>query len=142
VDLTPRRIVVSTVRALVGVDLVAQAATGCGSAGGPATSLATKTPEQAVESAVRSYTAAFLSGQGETAANMLSERCDTPAVREQIISASRTAPALYGQAAIVSIDPVVDGNDASVTYRFNQPAIDQEDQPWVEERGTWRYDKC
>src|SRR5690348_6063973 len=102
---------------------------GCSSVVSPAASAVTKTPEQAVESAVRSYTAAFLSGQGDKAASMLSQRCDTPAVREQIISASRLAPALYGQAAIVSVEPVVNGDNASVTYCFNQPAIDQEDQP-------------
>jgi hypothetical protein len=65
-----------------------------------------------VESAVRSYTAAFLSGQGEKAADMLSERCNTPTKREEIISASRIAPALYGQAAIISVEPTVDGGRA------------------------------
>jgi hypothetical protein len=130
-----------TARAFTSIFLVALSADGC-STGGPTTGVAAKTPEQAVESAVRSYTAAFLSGQGEKAADMLSQRCNTLTMREEIISASRIAPALYGQAAIVSVEPTVDGDRARVTYRFNQPAIDQENQPWVEEFGTWRYDKC
>ena len=96
----------------------------------------------AVEDAVRSYTAAFLSGQGEKAASMLSARCDTPTLRQQTVQASKMAPALYGQARLVSVVPTVDGDHATVTYRFDQPAIDQEGQPWVFEDGAWRYDKC
>jgi hypothetical protein len=95
-----------------------------------------------VEEAVRSYSAAFLSGQGDKAAAMLSTRCDTPALRAQIIEASKSAPALYGQARLVSVVPTVDGDHATVTYRFDQPAIDQENQPWSYETGAWRYDKC
>jgi hypothetical protein len=95
-----------------------------------------------VEDAVRSYSGAFLSGRGEKAAAMLSTRCDSPALRTQIIQAAKAAPALYGQARIVSITPTVDGERATVTYRFDQPAIDQENQPWVLESGAWRYDKC
>lgn len=99
-------------------------------------------PPPSVEDAVRSYSGAFLSGQGDKAAGMLSTRCDTPALRSQIIQASKSAPALYGQARLVSITPIVDGDRATVTYRFDQPAIDQENQPWTLEAGAWRYDKC
>lgn len=99
-------------------------------------------PQPSVEDAVRSYSAAFLSGQGEKAAGLLSARCDTPTLREQIIQASKAAPVLYGQAKLVSVSPTVDGNRATVTYRFDQPAIDQENQPWVYESGAWHYDKC
>jgi hypothetical protein len=95
-----------------------------------------------VEDAVRSYSGAFLSGQGEKAAAMVSARCDTPALRSQIIEASKMAPALYGQARLISITPTVDGDRATVIYRFDQPAIDQENQPWLLESGTWHYDKC
>jgi hypothetical protein len=95
-----------------------------------------------VEDAVRSYSGVFLSGQGEKAATMLSTRCDTAALRSQIIQASKMAPALYGQARLVSITPTVDGDRARVTFRFDQPAIDQENQPWVLESGRWHYDKC
>jgi hypothetical protein len=91
-----------------------------------------------VEDAVRSYSGAFLSGQGEKAAGMVSTRCDTPALREQIIQASKAAPALYGQANLVSIRRTVNGDHATVTYRFDQPAIDQEDQPWIYGSGAWR----
>jgi hypothetical protein len=73
---------------------------------------------------------------------MLSARCDTPALREQLIRASKAAPALYGQAWLVSVTPTVDGDRATVTYRLNQPAIDQENQPWVYESGAWHYAKC
>ena len=90
-----------------------------------------------VEDAVRSYSAAFLSGKGEKAARMLSARCDTPERRDQVIRASKLARTLYGQARIVSVKAKVDGDLAAVTYRFDQPAIDQEDQRWVYESGAW-----
>lgn len=95
-----------------------------------------------LEDAVRSYSAAFLSGQGEKAAGMLSARCDTPALHAQTVQAAAVAPALYGQAKLVSVDPRVSGDRGVVTYRFDQPAIDQQDQRWVYENGVWRYDQC
>lgn len=106
---------------------------GCASSGGTAEQL---------DQAVRTYTGAFLSGQGEKAAGMLSARCDTPALHGQIVQAAAAAPALYGQAKLLSVEPVVAGEHGTVTYRFDQPAIDQENQRWVYESGAWRYDQC
>ena len=72
--------------------VLAGLAAGCGSTSVPS-----------VEDAVRSYSGAFLAGQGEKAAAMLSTRCDAPALRQQIVLASKAVPALYGQARIDSI---------------------------------------
>jgi hypothetical protein len=36
----------------------------------------------------------------------------------------------------------VDGDAATVTYTYSVAAIDQADQPWLLEAGTWRYDDC
>jgi hypothetical protein len=96
----------------------------------------------AIEDAVRSYSSAYLRGDGQTAYDMLSTRCRTIIRLGQLEVASTGAAALYGQAQLISVTPVVDGNHATVTYRFNQPAIDQENQPWVREAGRWHYDKC
>ena len=104
---------------------------GCGSSSGTSAGL---------EQAVRSYSAAFLSGQGVKAAGMLSARCAV--LKPQVVQAAAAAPALYGSAKLVSVAPTVDGERGSVTYRFDQPAIDQENQPWVWEDGAWRYDQC
>ncbi len=112
--------------------LTAALSAACGSSAG--------TPEQ-LEQAVRSYSAAFLSGQGEKAAGMLSQRCG-PQLHQQTVQAASMAPALYGQAKLVSVQPVVDGDHGSVTYRFDQPAIDQENQRWVWGSGAWHYDQC
>lgn len=73
---------------------------------------------------------------------MLSARCDTSTLRAQISYAAAAAAAPYGQARLVSVIPAVDGDRATVTYRFDQPAIDQENQPWVYESNAWRYDQC
>jgi hypothetical protein len=68
-------------RYLVAVGLVAFA-TACSSAttlSAPAPALVAAAPPPSVEDAIRSYSGAFLSGQGEKAAAMLSTRCDTAA---------------------------------------------------------------
>lgn len=117
---------------------VALALTALALAAGCASS--TGTPDQ-LDQAVRSYSAAYLSGQGEKAAGMLSQRCD-PALHAQVVAAASEAPALYGTAKLVSVEPTVNGDHATVTYRFDQPAIDQENQRWVWESGAWRYDQC
>jgi hypothetical protein len=67
---------------------------------------------------------------------------DPTALAEADCPGVETAPGLYGQAKLVSIVRTVDGDHATVTYRFDQPAIDQENQPWSYEAGAWRYDKC
>lgn len=115
------------------VVLVVSLLAGCGSATGTAEQL---------DQAVRDYSAAFLSGQGEKAAGMLSARCNTPALHARIVQLAQMAAALYGQAKIISVEPVVNGKHGAVTYRFDQPAIDQQNQPWTWEDGTWRYDQC
>jgi hypothetical protein len=96
----------------------------------------------AVEDAVRSYSSAYLRGDGQAAYDMLSTRCRKIISLGQLKAASTGAAALYGQAQLISVTPVVDGDHATVTYRFSQPAIDQENQPWVREAGRWHYDKC
>jgi hypothetical protein len=109
--------------------------TGCSA--GPAV-----TPAAAVEDAVRSYSSAYLSGDGQKAHDKLSARCSKVISLEKMKAASAGAAALYGQAQLISVVPVVDGDHATVTYRFSQPAIDQENQPWVREDGSWSYDNC
>lgn len=95
-----------------------------------------------VDDAVRSYTAAFLSGNGDKAYDLLSARCQSVLSREQLRKVSAAAAVLYGQARMISLTSQVHGDHATVTYRFDQPAIDQENQPWVLESGAWRYDHC
>jgi hypothetical protein len=96
----------------------------------------------AVEDAVRSYSSAYLSGDGQKAYDLLSARCKKVISLSEVKAAATGAAVLYGQAQLISVAPIVDGDRASVTYRFNQPAIDQENQPWVREAGGWRRDKC
>jgi hypothetical protein len=90
---------------------------GCGSSGSAAE----------LEQSVRSYSAAFLSGQGEKAAGMLSARCNSPQIRGQIVQAAAAAPALYGTAKLVSVVPTVDA-DRDVPVR---PAGDRPGEPAV-----------
>jgi hypothetical protein len=100
------------------------------------------TDTAAVEDAVRSYSSAYLRGDSQTAYVMLSTRCRKIINLGQLKAASAGGAALYGQAQLISVTSIVDGDHASVTYRFSQPAIDQENQPWVREAGRWHYDAC
>jgi hypothetical protein len=105
-------------------------------------SSATTTPGAAVEDAVRSYSSAYLRGDGPKAYDLLSARCKKVISLSEVKAAATGAAALYGQAQLISVTPIVDGDRAFVTYRFTQPAIDQETQPWAREADGWRRDKC
>lgn len=95
-----------------------------------------------VDDAVRAYTSAYLAGDGAKAHALLSTRCQAAMSPSELGRHAAGAATFYGRARITSLTSSVDGDRATVTYRFDQPAIDQEDQPWVLESGAWRYDQC
>lgn len=82
----------------------------------------TATPMGAVEDAVRSYSSAYLRGDGQKAHDMLSVRCQKILSLGELNAAATGAAALYGRAQLISVIPTVDGDRATVTYRFSQPA--------------------
>ncbi|HEY2204875.1 MAG TPA: nuclear transport factor 2 family protein [Pseudonocardia sp.] len=96
----------------------------------------------AIEEAVRSYTSAFLRGDGRRAHELLSERCQEAVSPDVLQGQAAEAAARYGQARLDSVMPRIAGDRAAVTYRFDRPALDREEEPWVKEDGDWRNDHC
>jgi hypothetical protein len=96
-----------------------------------------------LEVAVRAYSAAYLSGDGDTAYRMLSARCRNRVAHDQFVGEVSQAKKLYGTAEMqtFSIDQS-SGGLARVTYTYDQPAINQVSEPWVLEDGSWHEDDC
>lgn len=101
------------------------------------------TGDGSLERAVRSYSAAYLSGDGEAAHDLLSERCRERVPLDEFNPAVAAAPRLYGGAEMTSLTVDEQSGDlARVTYRYTIRDIDQEKEPWVRENGGWRNDDC
>lgn len=103
------------------------------------------TPDATAElrAAVEAYSRAYLSGDAETAYRLLSRRCRERLSRAEMSALTSAAQDLYGGADITSYEAKTSGEFARVTYRYEDyPAIDQESEPWVFERGSWRQDDC
>jgi hypothetical protein len=84
-----------------------------------------------LEAAVRAYSAAYLGGDGYGAWALLSQRCQM-----------KMAEVEYGSAILESLTGTVNGNQGRATYTYSDPAINQQNQPWVFEAGDWHYDHC
>ncbi|MDX6227475.1 MAG: hypothetical protein QOI76_865 [Frankiales bacterium] len=101
------------------------------------------TPEAALESAVRAYSAAIVGGNGAMAFQLESERC------QQIVDAGASAAqaaqakANYPGATIKSlkVDDVT-GSKAHVTYTYADTVLDQTRKAWLNESGSWHWNAC
>jgi hypothetical protein len=74
--------------------------------------------------------------------DLLSAQCKKVISLSEVRLLPLALPSSMVKRSSISVVPIVDGDRASVSYRFNQPAIAQENQPWVREAGGWRRDKC
>lgn len=90
------------------------------------------------------YSDAFLTGHGKTAFDMLSTRCQERTNETEFVEEVAVAGTQYGRALdLASYDAHVSGDLARVTYTYaGAHEIDQDAEPWVFERGTWREDDC
>lgn len=96
-------------------------------------------PSAALETAVRAYSKACLSGDAKAAYLLRSK----PAQKLMSYAAFKAAitqiAATYGDASMTSLRVVsLSGSKARVTYRYDIGEIDQVREPWVLERGEWR----
>lgn len=98
-------------------------------------------PADELEAAVEAYSAAFLSGDGAAAYNLLSERCRDRTPLSEFAGVVEQASAVYGEQAITSLEVTVNGEQAQATYGYADPTLDQDREPWVNE-GGWRNDDC
>lgn len=90
---------------------------------------------------MRSYSTAFIAGDGASARSQLTARCEER-IGDLVESGATTIAEQYPGATMTSYEADVDGGAATVTYTFDQPGIDQADERWVVEGGEWRYDDC
>lgn len=95
-----------------------------------------------LEAAVVTYSDALIAGDADTAYDLLSARCqETIGPDEFAVTVSQIADR-YGDVSMTSYTEDVDRQLGIVTYRYDDPAIDQEDQRWTSEGGGWRNDEC
>ena len=110
----------------------------------PATSApATATQDQPLRAAVQAYSDAYLGGDGATAFNLQSARCQQTIGLQQMTSLASAAKSIYGVLPLTSF--MVDSNSvstATVTYTYAVAKMDQSDQRWVLQGGSWKYDGC
>jgi len=52
------------------------------------------------------------------------------------------APMQFGTARLQSNTARVEGEKGFLTQRYDMPAIDKTDQPWLLEAGGWKWDAC
>ncbi len=112
--------------------------------GTPATSAGgSEASQPALETAVRAYSDAYLSGQGSAAYGLLSQRCQQRFSQADITGLTQAAKAQYGVQPIqnLTVDTLA-GTLARVTYTYSTGAINQQSEPWVFEGGAWHQDDC
>jgi hypothetical protein len=97
----------------------------------------------ALATAVRAYSAAFLGGDGGAAYDMLSGRCKERLPRVTFVQMVDVAKAQFGPLPVQSltVDQVA-GDLGRVTYTFSKAELDQRGEPWVREAGAWKVDDC
>lgn len=87
------------------------------------------------------YSAAFADGDGDTAVELLAERCaDATGL---IRTAVQVTAEQYDELAPIEFGAEVEGNEARVSYTFdNAPGLAREGERWVLEDGRWRFADC
>jgi len=100
--------------------------------------------EDELETAVRAYSDAFFGGDATVAFGMLSPRCADETDLATFTGNLMAVQAVYGDAVpeLRAVDVVVDGSAGRATYTYSDPQVNQTDQPWLYEGGSWLYDAC
>lgn len=107
----------------------------------------TKAPENnadALKTAVKQYSDAFFNGSGMGAYALLSQRCQA-ANNEATFETSVIAVGQQYKGALpvmTSVSVNVTGNTGTATYSYDRGNFDQTNQPWIFERGGWKYNQC
>ncbi|WP_067441358.1 hypothetical protein [Nocardioides jensenii] len=112
----------------------------------PSTTPPTKTveaDESELRGALQSYSDAFLSGDGQAAYDLFSERCKNRADHGQFIAMVDLAKQQYGESlACASYSEGASGDLARVSCTHADSSIDQDSEPWTREDGQWHQDDC
>ena len=132
---------VRTALATVAVAALLVGSAACGGGGGAAG--ATADTDEGLKNNVKSYSLAYLAGDGQTAWDLLSARCQKRITLAQMKEMTATAAVTFGQHEISTYEADVHDTLARVTYTYADAAsINQDSEPWVKESGTWKQDDC
>ena len=107
------------------------------------TTLSLQAQNQQLKDAVQAYSNDYLGGNGAGAFALLSSRCQLTIGLQQETSLASAAKTVYGVLPIISF--TVDSNsgrEATVSYTYSVTTLDQRQQPWVLEGGSWKYNHC
>jgi hypothetical protein len=97
----------------------------------------------AIKEAAQAYSDAFLTGDGDAAYALLSARCQERRTAGEFGAVVSMAAEQYGEALeFKTFDAEMNDAQARVTYTFEVAAINQADEPWVNEDGGWKNDDC
>lgn len=107
----------------------------------PTTEAPAADPADEVRTAVEAYSTAYLTGDGATAYQLLSKKCQQSMPLSTFATMTEQAKDLYGEVPIESFDARVKGERASVTYSYAVPSLTQTDESWVNE-GGWKNNDC
>ncbi|WP_377273114.1 hypothetical protein [Peterkaempfera sp. SMS 1(5)a] len=96
-----------------------------------------------LEEAVRAFSTAYLKPDPDAGYAMLSERCRRTIGKSVWAGLAKSAAKDYGRRPIKTLTVLqLAGDDARVSYTYGLPRLDQLEQPWLRENGSWRYDAC
>jgi hypothetical protein len=138
-----RVLLVVAVSALVVAGACASGGDDQNSAGGVSTSIdSTAGAKAALEQAVRSYTDAFLGGDGEAAWNLLTDRCHDANAKNDFLAIVAQGHDQYGDAKITSYKAELNGTTALASYELTDPILNQTKERWVFENRGWHNDEC
>lgn len=98
----------------------------------------------ALDAAVRSYTTAYTDDDYADAWELLSSRCQRRVGREEFHRRAAAVHAKYGELGptTVTIERIIPGRRATVSYTFRAAALNQKSENWRYERRHWREDHC
>jgi hypothetical protein len=99
--------------------------------------------DAALRANVQAYSDAFLTGDGDTAYGLITERCQARMARDDFVSLVSQAKDLYGSALqFKTYKAEINVSQARVTYTYDISAINQTQEPWALESGSWHNDDC
>lgn len=99
--------------------------------------------EDELEEAYRAYIKAFLTGDGATAYQLLSQRCQESEPLSEFAAITESAAELYGEVDYTIDSITVDGDEGQVDATYAVEALNSGGgSVWVYEDGGWRSDKC
>ena len=106
----------------------------------PTTTTANPSEADAVKSAVRAYSDAFLGGHAKEAWLMRTPAAQSPDSYAEWVVGVAAAKEIYGDVEMTSLAVTVKVNTATATYTYDIGEINQTDQVWVKQDGKWLVD--